>query len=231
MFTPLHLRFRTACRPPRFPAFHSEVWFFLALLAFLNLHIVFPRGFAPLAFEADRLAAGEWWRMLAHPFVHVSWYHLLLDGSAFLLLHAGLAERRMLRRLALAAGSAGGALLAAALSDEGAVLGFCGLSGAAHGLMAATALEMLAGADRGLRRAGALLFAGVAAKSVLEAATGECFFSFLHFGLMGSPVAVSHLGGFLGGVLSGAAIRFLDGARGARKALSTQSRNVRFSAR
>jgi hypothetical protein len=42
-------------------------------------------------FLPARVASGEWWRVVTHPFVHVSWYHLLLDASAFIL-YQGLAK-------------------------------------------------------------------------------------------------------------------------------------------
>jgi hypothetical protein len=39
----------------------------------------------------------------------------------------------------------------------------------------------------------------VAGKSIWEATTGHVFFEWLHFGRLGTPIAVSHLGGVIGG--------------------------------
>jgi rhomboid family GlyGly-CTERM serine protease len=157
---------------------------------------------APQSFFPGSVAAGEWWRLLTHPFVHVSWYHLLLDGGAFFLILGGLRERGAWRRLSLVAASALGSLAAVLVGAPGVTsLGFCGLSGAAHGLMAASALEMIRAADGSERRLGAALLAGTAAKCLYEALTGRCFLEILHFGLLGTPLAISHAGGFLGGAL------------------------------
>jgi len=196
----------TRYAPAPRPSFsvRPELWALVPILAALNLHLVVPGVLPPLHFRADLVAAGEWWRLLTHPFVHVSGWHLFLDGAAFLLLQAGLREPSLLRRLAFAASSAAGALAAAVLlHEETAVLGYCGLSGAAHGLMAVSALELALGrAGAGLRRAGVILLAIVAVKSGIEAWTGECVLDFIHMGRMGVPVAISHAGGLVGGLLA-----------------------------
>jgi len=190
--------------------------FFALLLAILPLR-------SALFFSPPAVAAGQWWRVFTHPFIHVTWYHALLDGAAFLLLWRSLERRRLLYIALPAAGS----LLAAlwfwpAINDTG----LCGLSGVAHGLMTVSALEMIniksgsglsaatAGQEQpghgteaaptfvSTRQVGWLCLALVTGKSIWEAATGTVFFSWLHFGLMGTPVAVSHLGGVLGGIVA-----------------------------
>jgi hypothetical protein len=45
-------------------------------------------------------------------------------------------------------------------------------------------------------------FVLVVGKAALEALSGRMFFTFLHLGLMGDPVAVSHAGGVIGGLLA-----------------------------
>ena len=76
----------------------------------------------------------------------------------------------------------------------------CGLSGIAHGLMAISALEMIKGqpVNSAERQIGWLTFAVLLFKAAFEALTGTMFLSFLDFGLLGSPVAVSHAGGIVG---------------------------------
>jgi hypothetical protein len=44
-----------------------------------------------LVYSPGAVRSDEWWRLLAHPFIRVSRYHLLLDGAAFLALLWGLA--------------------------------------------------------------------------------------------------------------------------------------------
>jgi hypothetical protein len=74
----------------------------------------------------------------------------------------------------------------------------------AHGLMAISAMEIIDGSSAGTRerRFGCASLALVLAKAVYEALTGRMFLEFLHFGLLGSPVAVSHAGGIFGGLLA-----------------------------
>ena len=153
-----------------------EVLIFALLLVLLNLALFTDRSTAALAFRADAVAAGEWWRLLTHPFVHVSWYHLFLDGAAFLSLYANLLAEKRWRRLVFAAASAAGSLLAALwASPLIADHGLCGLSGAAHGLMAVSALELLADpqASRNIRAVALASFVAVTAKSIFELVTGH----------------------------------------------------------
>ena len=171
-----------------------------AAIAAANLPLLAGAPARALMFLPGRVVEGEWWRVLSYPFVHVSLYHLALDAGGFLLLYAGLKSLGAARRLWFAAASAAGSLAAAFCSPALAAHGLCGLSGAAHGLMAVTGLEMMGAAgDRTTRRMGALALALVAGKSVIEAATGSVFFVDWHFGDVGAPLALCHLGGVLGG--------------------------------
>jgi len=52
--------------------------------------------------------------------------------------------------------------------------------------------------DKLSRWAGMLCFAGVVAKSVLEAVSGNVIFSSWHLGSLGTPIAACHAGGILG---------------------------------
>lgn len=178
---------------------------FAAALALFNLPLLEGQVFASMVLAPAAVAAGEWWRLLTHPFVHVSWYHLLLDGAAFFLLYRDLAEPSWFRRLGCVVAAGAGSLALAWGTGEAVTLhGLCGLSGIAHGLMAITALEMVH-AQTGRpsdRHWGILAFVLVVGKSAWEAASGQAFLGWLHFGLMGAPVAVSHAGGVLGGLVA-----------------------------
>ncbi len=190
-----------------------EMIIYAVVIAILNLPLLWG-GFAEsMTLLPKEILAGQWWRILTHPFVHVSWYHLLLDGAAFFILYAQLSERHFLRRLAYVAAPALGSMTAAMISLRGSgAYGYCGLSGLGHGLMAVCALELISGAkdDKTARTAGLVSLVLVACKSVLEAATGRMFLAFLHPDLLGIPIAVSHLGG----VLAGCAIWLLLNAKG-----------------
>jgi len=181
-----------------------EFWILAAIIALLNAPLLFGGTTHTLIFLPAAVQHGEWWRVITHPFVHVTWYHLLLDGVAFLSLYSSLLEKSVWRRLAvMAAAAAGSTLISCAASPIVATGGFCGLSGVAHGLMAFSAYEMMS--QKSLhpreRQLGWLCFILVVGKAAIEAWNGHMFFTFLHFGLMGDPVAVSHAGGVIGGLL------------------------------
>jgi F0F1-type ATP synthase membrane subunit c/vacuolar-type H+-ATPase subunit K len=129
----------------------------------------------------------------------------LLDGVAFLSLYSGLIERSVLRRLGyVVSAGAGSLLISCAAAPAISTNGLCGLSGIAHGLMAISALEMIAKRPRQTAefRIGLICFALVVGKAAMEAASGRMFFTALHFGLMGEPVAVAHAGGIVGSLLA-----------------------------
>jgi rhomboid family GlyGly-CTERM serine protease len=187
---------------PRADTRRLELLAFAALLSAANLPLFIGGSTSRLAFLPDTVAAGEWWRLLTHPFAHVSWYHLLLDGSAFLFLYAALRSESCSRRLGAVAACALGSVFTAWLACPAvAQIGLSGLSGVAHGLMAIIALEIVATAHRTDRWLGWTMFAVVAGKALVEALTGHAILGALHFGLLGTPIAVCHAGGVFGGIL------------------------------
>jgi rhomboid family GlyGly-CTERM serine protease len=180
----------------------TELTLFALLLALANLPLLFGRVCEPLLFEPARVAAGEWWRVVTGPFVHVSGYHLLLDAGAFLMLYHGLREPSFAKRLLLVAAPAAGSMLVSLPSLLAGGGSLCGLSGVAHGLLAVSALELMDTRDRTLARVGAACLLIVAGKSVIEAFTGHALFESWHLGDVATPVAICHLGGVLGGLLA-----------------------------
>ncbi len=195
-----------------------ETWMFVVLLALLNCAALLGSLGGAMIFLPEAVYQGEWWRLFTHPFVHVTWYHLLLDGAAFLILYDSLLEKSLGRRRSyIIAGGVGSLAIAWLAAPSISTNGLCGLSGIAHGLMAVSALEMIALLPQKSveRRIGFVTLALVIGKAALEALTGRMFFTFLHFGLMGAPVAVSHAGGVLGGLL--AFLLFSSAARKARQ--------------
>ncbi len=153
-----------------------------------------------LIFFPQAVGDGQWWRVLTFPLVHLSGYHLLLDGGAFLLLYHCLEEKRHVCRLAYVMGAGIGSLvLALSLEASISFRGLCGLSGIAHGLMAVTALEMIEKKDH--QFLGLLSLLLVVSKSAWELWTGQVVFASLHFGDYGIPLVACHGGGILGAVL------------------------------
>ncbi|MBW8015556.1 MAG: rhombosortase [Planctomycetes bacterium] len=184
---------------------HKELKIYIVFIAVFNLGIF--AGTVPdfLLFYPEKIMAGQFWRLITHAFVHVSWYHLLLDGAAFLMLYCQLASKSLaVRTFYVAAASIGSMLAAAVVLPYVDSVGYCGLSGIDHGLMTICALEMLTakGSGKTVKIAGAVSLFLVAAKSIYEAAAGHMFLELLHFNMMGSPVAVSHIGGAAGGLIA-----------------------------
>jgi rhomboid family GlyGly-CTERM serine protease len=173
-------------------------------------------GAPPLrfAYSPAAVGSGEWWRLLTHPFVHVSRYHLLLDGVAVVSLLVSLADRRALDRILLVVASGVASLCAASLlPGEAATYGLCGLSGVGHGLMAGAAVLSLREEDRAGRRTAAIVLCIVVVKSLVEAATGHLLFDLVHLGDLGRPNTLCHLGGVVGGVLTALALPPLTSRR------------------
>jgi membrane associated rhomboid family serine protease len=183
------------------------------VLAILNAPLLSGGSTAALALLPDSVAAGEWWRLFTHPFVHVSWYHLLLDGAAFLLLWNELAGPLRARLACVAASAIGSVGAAAIASPEFWTAGLCGLSGIAHGLMAKQGLERWH--DGLIGRA--IVFA-VLGKSVIEGCSGAALFNGLHFGLLGTPIVACHLGGVGGAMLFHAVIQLYGRGNGGHAA-------------
>lgn len=181
-----------------------ELIFFSLVLAVSNLTLVSGAVCEPLIFLPEQVAGGQCWRVLTHPFVHVSVYHLLLDGAAFLFLYGQLAESNFWKRLVLFLGCGAGSLAAAWVGLlESSAIGYCGLSGIGHGLMAICLLETLKReSDKSINTVFWLLLLGLIGKCLFEAVSGSMLWGGLHFGSIGVPNPLAHGGGVLGGVVS-----------------------------
>lgn len=179
-----------------------EIIIYAGLIALVNLPIVFGLGIDSMFYLPVKAFGGQAYRFITHPFAHVTFFHLFLDGTAFFLLYAMLADKSSLRRTCYVIVSAVASLAAVTIKMPSLTsVGYCGLSGIAHGLMAVTSLEMILGTDSDTtqKRAGMISLALLIAKSVYEMITGKMMFGFIYGGLIGSPVAVSHIGGVIGG--------------------------------
>jgi rhomboid family GlyGly-CTERM serine protease len=176
-----------------------ELAVYALLLLLLNTGGTWLERAWDFGFRPDAVATVEAWRILTHPFVHLSYYHLLLDATAFLGLAAMLESRSAWRRLLTTALCAGGALLGAWLTGQ-ADDGYAGLSGAAHGLFAMVCIELYrSGTPEALW--GLLL---LLAKCLLEMLLGGNILQMFHLGFVGTPVPACHAGGALAGVLAAA---------------------------
>ena len=181
-----------------------EIYIYAIVIAALNLSLLAGSVCESMIFSPQQVLNGQVWRLVTHPFVHVSWYHLLLDAAAFVILYMQLAEPSLVKRTLYVAGCGIVSLLAVLLAlPQTDSIGYCGLSGIGHGLMAVCALEMIknASSNKSAKLTGIVCLALVVGKSVIEAVTGRMIFSFFHTELIGSPVALAHGGGVLGGCI------------------------------
>ena len=185
---------------------------FITVLVSLNLHLFLPTSPALFIYQHDKVALGEWWRLITHPFVHVSWYHLLLDSAAVLLLLNEIPKASSIGKLLIAfccgAGSLTGAIVFSPLLEH---TGYCGLSGVAHGLMfflGLSWLKMATPKSSGSKGNTSYLIGGITLlvlsgmKSLYETVSGKVVFSTLHPGEIGIPIVEAHLGGVIGGAIA-----------------------------
>ena len=185
---------------------------FMFLLLICNIHLF--RGDSPslLIFDQVRVADGEWWRIITHPLVHVSWYHLILDALVVMIVWSELQMQSLRGQVVTVALCVGGSLLASLwFSPYIALVGFCGLSGLAHGLTFLLGLIWakqstfcsLSNRATVVKRCIAIaLLVLTFGKSVYEVSIGRVIFGSMHFGELGIPIVHSHLGGVIGGLLA-----------------------------
>jgi rhomboid family GlyGly-CTERM serine protease len=189
--------------PPGLKSMIQHYWqvgVWAVLLAMVNWPLLHNGPRTDLLFFPQAVTDGQWWRAVTYPLVHLSGYHLLLDGGAFLLLYHSMEEKNPAYRMALIVGAGIGSLaLALAFEEAIAYRGLCGLSGIAHGLMAACALEMIENVRH--RFFGLVSLLTVVSKSAWELWTGRAIFAYLHFGDHGVPLVACHAGGVLGAML------------------------------
>lgn len=178
------------------PVRELRAWFAVAaLMTGLQLLPVEWRDL--LRYDRDALAAGEAWRALTANFIHLGWYHLFLNGAAFLVIGWLFADEAPTGWWAFAL------LISGAASSIGMywwtpdAIWVVGMSGALHGLFVFGAVCWIAG---GFRFGWGLLI-GVAGKLLWEQTAGAMPFS---EGLVGGPVVTdAHLWGAIGGAGSG----------------------------
>lgn len=180
---------------------HWSIWAWAAVLVAVNFPLLWGEVRSGMVFFPDAVHNGQWWRVAAFPLVHLSWYHFLLDAGGFLLLFSCLEKKRGAAKLVYILGAGGGTLLLSlALDPAVSQRGLSGLSGIAHGLMAVSAVEMLR--SRTQRSWGCVSLAIVVLKSAYELWSGHVVFEFLHMGMCGQPIAASHAGGVIGGLVA-----------------------------
>lgn len=182
------------------PGRQWSFWMWTVILFLINLPLLWGGVNSDLIFWPKAVQNGQWWRVVTYPLVHLSWYHFLLDAGGFLLLYSALEEKRtVVKALYLIAPGTGSLLLTLAVAPDIFQQGLSGLSGIAHGLMAITAMEMWREKDQ--RIWGWISLGIVTLKSLYELWSGHVLFEFMHMGLCGQPLAASHAGGVIGGVV------------------------------
>ena len=184
-----------------------ETIFFIILFALLNLPLLFGGFSDAFIYIPEQVASGQLYRLLTHPFVHISLYHLILDGAAFILLYTQLNAKSLIKRLAYLLGIHAAVTMGVTLAMPTiAANSYCGISGVAHGLMAVWCMERMTAVkttseQKTEGRIAGIVLIGLIAKCVYETVAGHVFFESLHLGNVGIPVVASHLAGVIGAMV------------------------------
>lgn len=178
------------------------------LVAGCNMHLWQGAPPSALIYRHGAVLAGDWYRLLTHVLVHVSWYHLLLDVGATCLLLAAMRTpvwQKLLAVMICGLTSLGYSLFASPIIYQ---TGFCGLSGIAHGLMFVVGgLWLFSPRTSFVGKVGVIRIVGFLfcllslGKSSFEVVSGQVLFAGAHQGQLGVPIVHSHLGGVFGGFL------------------------------
>ena len=190
-----------------------DFWLLVGLLLLTNYPLFFGGNTTRWAFYPGLVKQGEWWRVLTGLFAHVTWYHLFLDGLPFFLVYLSLDEKRISRRLFYVILTGAGSLLAGIwFSPLVPEVGLRGLSGITYGITALGALEMVfrEKKDKTDKIIGAAVFSFLLIMVAYETVTGKFLFSFLLFGMVGTPILVCHAGGIAGSVIAYASLKAID---------------------
>jgi membrane associated rhomboid family serine protease len=130
---------------------------------------------------------------------------LALDAGAFLLLYSALQKKTGQRFVHTFICGATSFLMIWFCSAKVSDIGFCGLSGIAHGLMTILSLEMIFDSKKFFQsqksRTGLICFVVIILKCTFEL-TGNEINTLFHFDLCGNPLYESHIGGVIGGIVS-----------------------------
>ena len=178
---------------------------FLATLLLCNAHLLSSQLPQALMYQHDMVLAGQWWRILTYALVHVSWYHLILDTAATIILWheiRGFSNRaKLLLTAYLSITVLSVSVLFSPLIDS---IGLCGLSGIAHGLALFAGFSQISIATRHKSNlhtliSGVVLSSTIILKCLYETWTGHVLFSTIHLGELGTAIVHAHLGGALGG--------------------------------
>jgi len=190
-----------------------DFWLLAGLLLFTNYPLFFGGNTTRWAFYPGLVKQGEWWLVFTGLFAHVTWYHLLLDGLPFFLVYLSLDEKRIVCSFFYVILAGAGSLLAGIwFSPLVSEVGLRGLSGITYGITALGALEMVfhEKKDKTDKIIGAAVFAFLLLMVASEIITGKFLFSFLLFGMVGTPILVCHAGWIAGAIIAYALVKTIN---------------------
>lgn len=180
-----------------------DFWLLLGLLVLINYPVFSGGNTDRWAFYPPLVKQGEWWRVITSFFAHVTWYHLLLDSLPFFLIYLSLDEKRTFYRLFYVVLAGTGSLLAGIwFSPQVQAVGLRGLSGITYGITTIGILEMVFRKERTDRIIGLVFLLVMLSMVTHEILTKKFLFSFLLFGMVGTPILVCHAGGMAGAIIA-----------------------------
>jgi rhomboid family GlyGly-CTERM serine protease len=178
-----------------------DIIFFIIILILLNSQLFQNKFNTSFLFYPSKIIQGQLWRLLTHPFVHVSFYHLVLDAGAFFLLYMSLEGRNIFKKILFILFCLSGSIISVLLfSQQINTYGYCGLSGIGHGLMLIVTFEMIKNKKNPTFNIINLIL--LILKIIYEGVTRKIFFEFMYMNMCGHPFAMAHIGGVAGGIVA-----------------------------
>ena len=194
---------------PRELRLHGSALGLAAILVASIMAQAWPDGAAALEFDRQRIAAGQWWRLVSGHLVHYGWPHLAADMGVFAIL-CWVAQRR--RRGVAWAVALGGVAVGMAVygwaPDTDTYRGMSGVDSAVFGYLVVTAVAR----DRGPRVVAWLIVLAITlGRFIFETVTGRPILpTSLPDGI--AVVGIAHVAGLAAGCLA-AAVRETVGHR------------------
>ncbi|PCJ59045.1 MAG: rhombosortase [Planctomycetota bacterium] len=181
---------------------NTIICLFFILLVCINTPLFSETYNQTFSFNPTLLLQGEYWRFITHPFVHISFYHLLTDTLVLVILWSLLQSYSFAEKLLLILTCLIGSLIGAwAGMNHYQVYDYSGLSGINYGLIGFICMQMMRQKQilKIFKIGVSVFYFSVLLMSIIELTIGSHFLSSIHLGNVGTPIISSHLAGIITG--------------------------------
>ena len=166
----------------------------ILMAIFCNTHLIYGNFPKYACFFPDNLFSIKFYTIFTHAFIHVSWYHLTLDLSAFLIIVSVL-NGTLINKIIYFLVTMTGSLIGASFYKNIDIYGFCGLSGIDHGLFIIICLQMITNG----KKTGYIPLLFLIIKIAFNLYFNLNGIS-IHQGFVATPLLQSHIGGVVAGI-------------------------------